>query len=87
MGFSVVGVEPRGNSDDWIEKDDNPGSIHGEVIARFHIDAAGKITDCAVIRSSGDIGLDNLTCRLLSKRGRFRPSSGTPLTGAYRHIW
>jgi TonB family protein len=86
-GFSVNGIEPRGNADNWMSDEDNPGSFHGTVVARFHVASNGQVGDCRVIISSGNSMLDSLTCHLLSRRGKFCPPSERSTTGEYKHTW
>jgi len=35
------------------------------------IDTAGRVTDCRITGSSGNTDLDDATCRLAQRRGRF----------------
>ncbi|RDE06549.1 TonB family protein [Sphingomonas aracearum] len=54
----------------------------GTVGVRFVIGVNGRLTSCAVTRSSGDAALDRGTCPLLVKRLRFRPerdAAGRPV--------
>jgi protein TonB len=48
--------------------------IGGRVTATFTVQVNGRPTGCRVTRSSGNLELDALTCRLIEKRFRFRPS-------------
>jgi TonB family protein len=59
---------------------------------RLTVDATGKVTGRTVTRSSGFSRLDDLTCKVVSRRARFAPAqdrSGTPVTAHYsqRVIW
>lgn len=66
--------------------------IAGTVHLRFTVGVNGRVTDCAVTRSSGNADLDATTCRLIMKRFRYEPSrdaQGRPypdvVTG--EHVW
>jgi protein TonB len=41
----------------------------------FTVGANGRVTRCAVTRSSGVAELDALTCRLIEERFRYRPTT------------
>jgi protein TonB len=70
-----------------IDRDDYPSSAvrsraQGTVGLRFVVGPDGRISDCAVTRSSGSAVLDATTCRLLKRRLRYRPArdgSGRPI--------
>lgn len=64
----------------------------GAVSFRLSIDAAGRVSGCAVLVSSGSESLDSTTCRLMTTRVRFSPaenSSGKPVADTYegRIVW
>lgn len=46
----------------------------GTVYLRFVVGVNGRVSDCAVTRSSGVPSLDDATCRLITKRFRYRPA-------------
>jgi protein TonB len=48
--------------------------VGGRVGIRFTVSPAGRVSECAVTRSSGTPVLDQLTCRLIRERFRYRPS-------------
>ncbi|PZU10804.1 MAG: hypothetical protein DI605_03975 [Sphingomonas sp.] len=85
FGFSIVGARSVTNSDQLITDDDNATGEHGEVVVRFHFSDA-RAVDCIVLKSSGSKALDDATCRLLIRRGRFlrEPRTGV---GAFKHVW
>ena len=63
----------------WIQGSDYP--LHettryraGAVRLRWTVDTSGKISDCAIIQSSGHASLDALSCRLITERGRYKPA-------------
>lgn len=74
------------NPERWMTFQDYPAASirkkeQGYVMVSFEIDAKGKVTDCVVSRSSGYSRLDEVPCRLLKRRARFRPavdSDGSP---------
>lgn len=64
----------------------------GTVHLRFTIGVDGRVSDCAVTKSSGVDELDEVTCKLIVKRFRYRPARNargepvpTVITGA--HVW
>jgi len=81
----------------WIGNDDYPSEAlrrgsAGEVIVRLTVNAAGRVSDCAVAVSSGDAELDETTCRLFAIRGRYAPAldaGGRPTAASTIHtiIW
>ena len=63
----------------WITSEDYPPaalrrSSSGEVVLRLTINAAGRVSECAVAVSSGDADLDATSCRLFALRGRYAPA-------------
>ena len=46
----------------------------GTVSVRYAVEVDGRATGCRVTHSSGNIELDNTTCRLIEQRFRYRPS-------------
>lgn len=56
-------------------RDLGSAGIGGTVEMTFTVDVTGRATHCAVIRSSGSVDLDRLTCRLVEQRFRFRPAT------------
>jgi protein TonB len=66
--------------------------IGGRVEFVFTVGPNGRVTRCAVTRSSGVPELDALTCRLVQQRFRYRPSTdrfGRPIADEVEgeHIW
>lgn len=80
-----------------IRDADYPGAlaeagIGGTVGVRYIVQVNGRVTDCAITRSSGSAALDDFTCALIEKRFRFRPSrdrSGRPVPAIIveNHSW
>jgi TonB family protein len=89
--------EPAPPGPPWIRNDDYPrGALRrgssGEVIVRLTVNAAGRVSECAVAESSGDAELDATTCRLFVMRGRYAPAldaGGRPTAASTIHtiIW
>jgi protein TonB len=66
--------------------------IGGTVHLRFIVSPSGRVTDCAVTRSSGNAELDTATCRLIKRRLRYRPAldaGGRPIAAVINgeHEW
>jgi len=90
-------AQPRGNPGSWVTSDDYPSRAlreerAGAVGFRLDIGPDGKVTNCTVTSSSGHADLDSEACRLLTRRGRFKPamdSSGNPVNDSYssRFVW
>jgi protein TonB len=82
---------PLGNPGYWVTTSDYPPRAlreeRGGIVAfRLTLDAAGRISDCAVTSSSGSPDLDALTCALVTERARFRPATdarGNKTIGSY----
>lgn len=74
-GVAVAGG-PRGNPGGWFTDDDYPADAkragaQGTVSLLLSIDTSGKVAECRVTVSSGNASLDDATCRLAQRRGRF----------------
>jgi protein TonB len=52
-----------------------PAGVSGKVEFRFIVGVNGRVTNCAITRSSGNANLDATTCRVVMKRFRYRPST------------
>ncbi len=66
--------------------------IGGTVYLRFTVGTNGRITDCAVTKSSGNADLDEVTCRLLMARSRYKPARDpwgrkVPDVWTGEHVW
>lgn len=59
--------------EDYPRRAFNAG-ISGTVYLRFVVGTNGRVTDCAVTRSSGNAELDETSCRLIKRRLRYRPA-------------
>ncbi|RHW17909.1 energy transducer TonB [Sphingomonas gilva] len=81
----------RGNPGDWFPLDDYPPDAQrrgeeGTVRVRLSIDTRGRVSDCTVTSSSGSSSLDEKTCQLARRRGRFQPAldaAGNPIASTY----
>jgi len=86
---------PKGNPEGWISADDLPADLEGkpgDVNYVLTIGPGGKVEHCLISRSSGLASLDDLSCVLLRRRGRFRPAldeAGQPTTGFFsgQAVW
>ena len=89
--FAPKAARPRGKTANWVTTNDYPTSDlraehEGSVRYRLIIDAAGKVSDCTVVASSGFAGLDQAACANLSRRGQFDPAAdetGARTSGSY----
>jgi len=82
---------PRGNPGNWAGPDDYPSRAlreEREGVTRFTVtvDTNGKVASGQVTGSSGHADRDEATCKNLSRRGRFKPSTdsnGNKVTGTW----
>lgn len=49
----------------------------GSVDVRYLVGANGRVDACRIVRSSGSTDLDDVTCRLIRQRFRFKPAQDT----------
>lgn len=83
--------QPRNSPGSWATPDDYPTKAMREDRAgttRFSVtvDAEGKVSSCQVTGSSGHSDLDDATCKLVTRRARFKPATngeGNPTNGSY----
>ena len=66
--------------------------VGGTVSVLYLVGVDGRVSDCKVMRSSGNADLDSVTCRLITERFRFDPSRdgrGRPVPAYIRenHSW
>lgn len=84
----------RGNPSSWITDADYPPSAlrageEGSVGISFNVNAQGRIEACSVSSSSGSSALDQATCRLVERRGRYSPAldaAGNPIAGGRQRL-
>lgn len=63
-------------------------NVIGRLGVRYTVGTDGRVTQCRVTRSSGKPALDGITCRLIEKRYRYRPSldaGGRPVASTVFH--
>jgi len=85
-------VKPQANLISLFSTNDYPiesvrNAEQGTVAVVIRVDAAGRISDCIVERSSGFPALDSQTCRILWLRARFVPArdaKGRAVDSAWR---
>ncbi len=85
------GASPKGRRQSWFSTDDYPGSAQrageeGITGVRVEVDAEGRVASCTVTSSSGSAALDEATCKLYQRRGRFTPAkdaAGNPMASSY----
>jgi len=70
---------PIGNPAHWFSSGDYPREMQmhnreGGVVVRLDIGETGAVGKCTVVVSSGEALLDEATCDILRKRGRFIPA-------------
>ncbi|MEI9850855.1 MAG: energy transducer TonB [Sphingomonas sp.] len=70
---------PRGTPQSWVTNDDYPPAARraeqqGVTGFRLDVDAAGKVSNCTITKSSGFAALDNAVCSLMRRRARFSPA-------------
>lgn len=80
--FGALKQLPKAGPQAWLQSSDYPNVAldweqTGTVIVRLSTDAAGKVTDCAVVQSSNSRSLDAATCQKAKERGRYQPASGS----------
>ncbi|OYY72221.1 MAG: hypothetical protein B7Y47_04045 [Sphingomonas sp. 28-63-12] len=75
----ATGAMPIGNPGEWFPPESYPpeakaASQEGRTEFSLDIDAAGRITGCNIVQSSGSELLDSTTCSQLISNGRFKPA-------------
>ena len=84
-------VSPRGNQGDWFPQDSYPAGARragaeGRVSVSVTVGPNGRVTSCRVTSSAGNSELDDATCRLATRNGRFNPAkdvNGTAIEATY----
>lgn len=90
--FDPIAASPRGNPGDWVTNNDYRTSwinrgYEGVASFTLNVDASGRVSNCTITNSTGYTALDDATCRLLERRGRFNPAKdgeGKTVAGTYR---
>lgn len=83
---------PRGSPGDWFSDEFYPpaakrAGVQGRVSVALSVGADGKVADCRVTASSGNADLDETTCRLAKRFGRYKPAldeNGKPIESQVR---
>ncbi|MFT4026555.1 MAG: energy transducer TonB, partial [Novosphingobium sp.] len=89
--FTPTAAVPKGRTGDWANANDYPSRSlregkEGTTRFRVTVGPDGRITGCSVTGSSGSPELDEATCSLVTRRGRFTPAKdgeGQPTTGTW----
>ncbi len=74
------------------DRDNKHGQYRGSVVAQFTVGREGRVSNCSVVRTSGNAKLDALTCRLLEQRARFEPAqdsrgAAVPSDANATYVW
>ncbi len=84
----AVNASAKGKHTDWFSNDDYPESAkregfdRGTTTVSLAISEQGRVENCTVTAPSGNDALDQTTCRLFQRRGRYNPAravGGTPI--------
>ena len=83
--------QPRNNPGSWVTDADYPSASirneeQGTAGFRLTVDANGRVSGCTITSSTGHPRLDSETCRLITRRARFRPAldaAGNEISGTY----
>jgi TonB family protein len=86
-----VPAEPLGSPGRWATTNDYPleemrREIEGTVTFQLKVSAAGVVEKCLVLHSSNVAAFDQLTCKLMMQRARFKPAldaGDQPITSFY----
>ena len=83
-------MKSRFTRGDWREAEALVGedNVVGRLGVRYTVETDGHVTGCRVTRSSGKPALDGITCRLIERRYRYRPSldaAGRPVVSIVFH--
>jgi protein TonB len=80
----------RGSIDDSdIPREARRRNFQGSVSVRYVVTPDGRATQCQVVRSSRDVDVDSMVCRLIEKRYRFMPaldSAGRPIASVEEDV-
>ena len=91
MPIQATRPVPRNYPGGWVVAYDYPSRSlaydeEGTTGFRLTIGLDGKVSDCAIISSSGFALLDAATCKHITRRARFSPAldnDGNPIEGSY----
>ena len=78
---TLTNATPANDPSYWITQNDYPTEAlklkqMGDVGFRLQIGSDGRVSSCAITKSSAVVALDQATCRLLSIRARFKKVRG-----------
>ena len=84
-------AEPIGSPGRWVTNDEYPREemrqeIEGMVTFQLKVSAEGAVEKCLILHSSNVATFDQLTCKLMMQRAKFKPaldSSDRPITSFY----
>lgn len=79
--FMPRAARPANAASGWVTTEDYPARDQregNEGLARYTlaIGANGKVQSCVITQTSGFAGLDEATCKYVSRRARFDPATG-----------
>ena len=82
---------PRLSPNAWVTPEDYPLDAmlmeeRGRSLFAVQVNPDGRVANCTIVESSGFARLDDLTCRLVTRRARFSPAmtaDGAPTVGFY----
>ena len=68
------------------------GEMGGSTTAHFDVGTDGRVSNCRVVRSSGNLERDRIVCRLIEQRFRYAPArdaAGNPVpdVAGWRQDW
>lgn len=100
-GLQGGGSGAGGSSARWIKgrikdsdypREASEAKAGGTVVVHFDVRTDGRVHNCRVISSSGNLALDQTTCRLIEKRFRYKPATdarGRPVpdVAGWRQDW
>lgn len=78
-GVTATPPNPRGNPADWFTESEYPpaalrAAVQGDVTVALSIDDRGRVVGCRITKSSSSAELDDATCKLAERAGRFDPA-------------
>lgn len=78
--FTPRAARPSNDAAGWVTTSDYPtreirAGHQGTVRFELAIDARGGVSRCTIVASSGYPGLDEATCKFVSRRARFEPAT------------
>jgi TonB family protein len=84
-------AEPLGSPGRWVTNNDYPleemrQEIEGTVTFQLKVNAEGAVEKCLILRSSNVATFDQLTCKLMMQRAKFKPAldaSDRPMASSY----